>query len=130
MLLQPYDLLDVVPRVAQLKRRALADGIALQPGNNLGYFGPEETLLRSLAAGDGDHWQGCQAGKFVMGIEAHGAIKGCPSLQPAYIGGNARDRSIAEIWDTDLSPKRELWGFCKTCAFAATCNAGCSFTAH
>lgn len=65
-----------------------------------------------------------------MGIEAHGAIKGCPSLQPAYVGGNVRDRSIAAIWSSDLSVKRELWGFCQTCPFAATCRGGCSFTAH
>jgi sulfatase maturation enzyme AslB (radical SAM superfamily) len=24
----------------------------------------------------------------------------------------------------------ELWGFCKTCYYADTCRAGCSFTAH
>ncbi len=137
LLLQPWDLLDVVPRVAALKQRARGDGIVLTPGNNLGYFGPEETRLRSIAAGDADHWRGCQAGKFVMGIEAHGAVKGCPSLQPAYVGGTTRERSIAQIWNTApaLAFTRErtvadLWGFCRSCAFAATCMAGCSFTAH
>lgn len=137
LLLQPWELRDVVPRVAQLKQRAHADGIVLTPGNNLGYFGPEETALRSISPGDGDHWQGCQAGRFVMGIEAHGAIKGCPSLQPGYVGGNLRDRPIAEIWDAapELAFTRartvdDLWGFCRTCPFAATCLGGCSFTAH
>src|SRR5262249_32431332 len=85
MLLEPYDLLDVVPRIAALKARAYRDGITLMPGNNLGYFGPEEALLRSLAEGGQDHWVGCQAGKLVMGIESDGGVKGCPSLQPAYI---------------------------------------------
>src|SRR5205814_10314349 len=42
MILQPYDLLRVVPRIAALKERAFAEGILLMPGNNLGYFGPEE----------------------------------------------------------------------------------------
>ena len=137
LLLQPWDLLDVVPRVAALKQRARGDGIVLTPGNNLGYFGPEETALRSIDAADRDHWRGCQAGKFVMGIEAHGGIKGCPSLQPAYVGGTTRDRSIAEIWREapELAFTRErtvedLWGFCRTCAFAAHCLGGCSFTAH
>ena len=137
LLLQPYDLLEVVPRVAALKARARTDHIVLTPGNNLGYFGPEETLLRSIAPTDGDHWRGCQAGKFVMGIEAHGAIKGCPSLQPAYVGGNLRARSIGEIWREapELAFARvrtvdDLWGFCRTCPFAATCMGGCSFTAH
>ena len=137
LLLQPWDLLDVVPRVAALKLRARADGIVLTPGNNLGYFGPEETQLRSIDAADRDHWRGCQAGKFVMGIEANGGIKGCPSLQPAYVGGTTRARSIAETWTTapELAFTRnrtvdDLWGFCRTCAFAEHCMGGCSFTAH
>ena len=37
LILQPWDLLNVVPRVAALKRRALADGVDIMPGNNLGY---------------------------------------------------------------------------------------------
>jgi radical SAM protein with 4Fe4S-binding SPASM domain len=137
LLLQPWELLDVVPRVAALKQRARADGIVVTPGNNLGYFGPEETQLRSLGSADGDHWRGCQAGRFVMGIEAHGAIKGCPSLQPAYVGGDVRASSIEAIWrDTaELAALRtrtvaDLWGFCRSCPFAATCLGGCSFTAH
>jgi radical SAM protein with 4Fe4S-binding SPASM domain len=149
LLLQPYDLLDVVPRVAALKARARADGIVLTPGNNLGYFGPEETRLRSISlpprsgssapieAADRDHWRGCQAGKFVMGIESHGAVKGCPSLQPAYVGGNARERPIRELWTQTeqlaFARRRtvdDLWGFCRGCPFARTCMAGCTFTAH
>ena len=76
MILQPYDLLALVPRIAALKQRAIADGITLMPGNNLGYFGPEE---RGLRAPD-RHWRGCQAGRVVMGIESDGGVKGCPSL--------------------------------------------------
>lgn len=138
MILQPWDLLDVVPRVAALKQRARADGITIMPGNNLGYFGPEETVLRSLRAADADHWRGCQAGKFVMGIESDGAVKGCPSLQTRhYVGGNLRDRSLAAIWKDapELAFNRArtvdaLWGFCRTCDFAAECLGGCTFTAH
>lgn len=138
LILQPWDLLDVVPRVAALKQRARADGVTLMPGNNLGYFGPEEATLRSLRAGDRDHWRGCQAGRFVMGIESDGAVKGCPSLQTAhYVGGNLQQRPIAEIWArapelafTRARTVDDLWGFCRTCDFAATCLGGCSFTAH
>jgi radical SAM protein with 4Fe4S-binding SPASM domain len=138
LLLQPWDLLDVVPRVAALKDRARADGITLTPGNNLGYFGPEEQKLRSIAATDRDHWRGCQAGRFVMGIESDGAVKGCPSLQTAaYVGGNLRERPLDAIWhhapELAFARRRtveDLWGFCRTCPFAATCMAGCSFTAH
>lgn len=138
LLLQPWDLLDLLPRIAQLKRSALEAGITMMPGNNLGYFGPEEALLRSLNEGGKDHWQGCQAGRFVMGIESDGAVKGCPSLQTSrYVGGNLRQRSLRSIWnDTEqLSFTRtrtveDLWGFCRTCPFAQVCMGGCTFTAH
>lgn len=138
MLLQPWDLLDLVPRVAAIKKRAFADGIRVMPGNNLGYFGPEEALLRSPEPELRDHWQGCQAGKFVMGIESDGAVKGCPSLQTAaYVGDRVRNRSLQQIWDDTpelaFARKRtvdDLWGFCRTCPFAEPCLGGCSFTAH
>jgi radical SAM protein with 4Fe4S-binding SPASM domain len=65
-------------------------------------------------------------------------VKGCPSLQTShYVGGNLRDRPIADIWDNtkELAFARErtvddLWGFCRTCDFADPCMGGCSFTAH
>ncbi|MBK9260356.1 MAG: radical SAM protein [Polyangiaceae bacterium] len=138
MLLQPYDLLDVVPRIVALKKRAYRDGIIVMPGNNLGYFGPEEALLRSLKEGGKDHFVGCQAGQRVLGIESDGGVKGCPSLQSyAYVGGNLRDKPLSEIWNEtpELTFTRnrtvdDLWGFCRTCPFAEVCMGGCSFTAH
>ena len=139
LIFQPWDLLDVLPRIASLKERAVRDGIRILPGNNLGYFGPEETLLRSAdPAFQRDHWAGCQAGRFVMGIESDGAIKGCPSLQTAaYVGGRIRERSARAIWDEApelaFARKRtvdDLWGFCRSCPFGPVCLGGCSFTAH
>ena len=138
MILQPWDLIELLPRIAALKERALARGITLLPGNNLGYFGPEEALLRSPKKGMRDHFSGCQAGRFVMGIESDGAVKGCPSLQTAhYVGGNLKDQPLKAIWDDapELGFARrrtvdDLWGFCRTCDFAETCMGGCSFTAH
>jgi radical SAM protein with 4Fe4S-binding SPASM domain len=138
MLLQPWDLLDVVPRIAALKERARQDGILVMPGNNLGYFGPEEATLRSASPADPDHWNGCQAGRYVMGIESDGSVKGCPSLQTAsYVGGNLREQRLEEIWNdapelafTRARTAEDLWGFCRTCPFADACLGGCSFTAH
>jgi radical SAM protein with 4Fe4S-binding SPASM domain len=138
MILQPYDLLRVVPRIAALKERAYSDGILLMPGNNLGYFGPEEALLRSLERGGRDHFQGCQAGRYVLGIESNGAVKGCPSLQSShYVGGSARGEGIAAAWEGSAAigfarerTREDLWGFCRTCAFADACLGGCTFTAH
>ena len=138
MLLQPYDLLDLVPRVAALKRRAHGEGVRILPGNNLGYFGPEEALLRSFELGGRDHWLGCQAGRLLAGIESGGNVKGCPSLpSAAYVGGSLRDRPLAALWEESpqlaFARKRtvdDLWGFCRTCPFAEVCLGGCSFTAH
>jgi radical SAM protein with 4Fe4S-binding SPASM domain len=138
MLLQPYDLLDLMPRIAAVKKRGLEEGLLLMPGNNLGYFGPEEGLLRSLRPEHGDHWGGCQAGKYVMGIESDGAVKGCPSLQTAsYVGGNVRGRSIESIWKKTpelgfarARTRDDLHGFCAECPYADTCLGGCSFTSH
>ena len=132
LVLQPYDLLDVVPRVAALKERAFRDDILVMPGNNLGYFGPEEAVLRSIDEGGEDHWFGCQAGKYVMGIESDGAVKGCPSLQTShYVGG--RTDALAASWEASRGlahEPKELWGFCATCDFKEPCGGGCTFTAH
>lgn len=136
MLFQPWDLLQFVPRLAALKAQGLKEGLLIMPGNNLGYFGPEEALLRSPLPGGQEHFQGCQAGKYVMGIESDGAVKGCPSLQTAaYVGGRLREQSLRQIWEQtpELAFRRkpaELWGFCTSCPFAQTCQGGCNFTSH
>lgn len=131
-LLQPYDLLDLVPRLAAIATRAKARGVLVEAANNLGYFGPHEGALRRA------HWRGCQAGAYTMGLEADGAVKGCPSLPSApYVGGNVRDTPIAELWasapEIRFSRDRttdELWGFCRSCYYAEECRGGCSWTAH
>ena len=144
MLFQPYDLLDFIPRLGRVKERAIKEGMKISLGNNLGYFGPEEVLLRSTRREHKDHWGGCQAGRYIMGIESDGAVKGCPSLQTqSYVGGRWREvktrheKPIAEIWQSteELAFARErtrddLWGYCATCPLADTCLGGCSFTAH
>ncbi|MEH2319605.1 nif11-class peptide radical SAM maturase 3 [Nostoc sp.] len=141
ILLQPYELLDVYPMIARVAQRAKREGVQVQPGNNIGYYGPYERMLR----GGGDawtFWQGCNAGLSSLGIEADGAIKGCPSLPTtAYTGGNIRDYSLRTIIEETEelrfnlgadTPKgtSHLWGFCKTCEFAELCRGGCSWTAH
>jgi nif11-class peptide radical SAM maturase 3 len=141
ILLQPSELIDVFPMLARIAKQAKNDGIIIHTGNNIGYYGPYERLLR----GGGDEWtfwQGCGAGLNTLGIEADGKIKGCPSLPTAaYTGGNIRDRSLREIVEQTEELKFNLkagteqgtdhmWGFCKTCEFAELCRGGCSWTAH
>lgn len=147
-ILEPWAILEVIDTLAAIQVEVLEDararGIPLdrafrvQASNNVGYFGPHEQLLRSHPGRAERHWTGCKAGKYTLGIESDGTVKGCPSLPTApYAGGNVRDLSIAQIWshaealsftrDRDVT---ELWGFCRTCYYADTCRAGCSFTAH
>jgi radical SAM protein with 4Fe4S-binding SPASM domain len=131
-LLQPYELLDLMPRLAQAATRAQARGCVVHAANNLGFYGPHEQQLRH------GHWQGCSAGVYTLGIEANGAVKGCPSLPSGpYVGGNLSETPLAEIW-RDSAPLRfarerdtsELWGFCKSCYYKDVCKGGCSWTAH
>jgi nif11-class peptide radical SAM maturase 3 len=140
ILLQPYELLDVYPMIARVAQRAKQEGVRVQPGNNIGYYGPYE---RQLRGGDAwSFWQGCSAGLSALGIEADGAIKGCPSLPTsAYTGGNIRNHSLRTIIEETEELRfnlgagtakgtEHLWGFCKTCEFAELCRGGCSWTAH
>jgi radical SAM protein with 4Fe4S-binding SPASM domain len=136
LLLEPYHLLEVMPSIARIKPRADAADLRIWPGNNLGYYGPYESLLRGqLPLG---RKGSCGAGRFVLGIESNGAIKGCPSLPSAsYVGGNLRDDGLRDIWER-AEPLRftrnprvgELWGYCRGCYYAADCLGGCSWTAH
>ena len=143
MLLQPHELLDIYPMIARVARRAYREGLQLQPGNNIGYYGPQERMLRGRGKTDEwTFWQGCGAGLSTLGIEADGAIKGCPSLPTAaYTGGNIRDRSLKDIVENAEELRfnigagtpegtKHMWGFCKTCEFAELCRGGCSWTAH
>jgi radical SAM protein with 4Fe4S-binding SPASM domain len=134
VLLQPYDLLDVHPRIAALKKRCDELGVRLWPGNNIGYFGPHEATIRGYHVRG--HGGSCGAGRSTLGIEANGAIKGCPSLPSAeWTGGNIRDAKLVDIWEraaplryTRDRTTRDLWGFCATCYYAEECMSGCTWT--
>jgi len=134
-LLQPYQVLELMPRLIRLKRRGNARGITLFPANNIGYFGPHEGELRTLF-GSGGHWVGCTAGITTLGLEADGTIKGCPSLPTAeYAGGNLKSDSLRDVWQRSAKLRvvrdgKELWGFCASCYYSDSCQAGCTWTSH
>ncbi len=135
LLLQPYELLDLMPLLDELYDEAASMGVLIQPGNNIGYFGPYEHRWR-LADHEEGHWQGCMAGHAVLGIEADGTIKGCPSLPTVgFSGGNVRDLSIADMWKMSSALRfsrdrglNDLWGRCGDCYYADVCRAGCTWT--
>lgn len=147
-ILEPWRILEVIDTLAALKgelaEEAAAAGIPpkrvldVQLGNNLGYYGPHEILLRSRPGENATWYRGCAAGRYVLSIESDGTIKACPSLPTApYVGGNVRTVGLERAWAEEpaLAFARsqrtgELWGFCKGCMYAEDCQGGCSFTAH
>jgi radical SAM protein with 4Fe4S-binding SPASM domain len=51
--------------------------------------------------------------------------------------GNVRETRLREIWEKSeaiaFNRRRtvdDLWGFCRTCYYAETCMAGCTWTSH
>lgn len=148
-LVEPSDIVPILDTLAAIQLDAVANPLPhelpidkkafnVQPGNNVGYYGPNEQVLRSKAYGDERYWAGCGAGRGVIGIESDGTVKGCPSLPTGpYGGGSVKDRSLKEIWrdsaEVGFTRGRgveDLWGFCASCYYADLCLGGCSFTAH
>ena len=92
-ILEPYQILEVLDGLAelQLEEAALTQAKGLPPGkmldirlgNNLGYFGPHEELLRSMPGQVSSHWVACRAGRWTMSIASDGTVKPCPSLPTA-----------------------------------------------
>lgn len=136
VILQPYDLLRLFPLLDRLADRCREARVMLWPGNNIGYFGPNETKLRGgMPRG---HMASCGAGRSGLGIESDGTIKGCPSLETeTWAGGNVREQRLKDIWER-AKPLRytrdrtvaDLWGFCATCYYADECRGGCTWTAQ
>ena len=133
VLLQPYDLLQLFPLLPTLKARADEAGLFIWRGNNLGYFGPYESVIAPWMP-DG-HCKGCGAGQTLIGIEADGIVKGCPSLTTEkWAAGNVKDAPLVDIWErggpiryTRDRTADDLWGFCHDCYYADTCRAGCTW---
>ncbi len=109
----------------------------IYPGDNIGYFSKYDYILHQ------GNWDGCQAGLYVLGVEANGNIKGCLSIQPAlmegnpFVEGNIREEPLKKIWEDPnrftYNRKfdfRKLKGPCRTCPFKRRCRAGCTATAY
>ncbi|MBK9258396.1 MAG: radical SAM protein [Polyangiaceae bacterium] len=135
IILQPYDLLELFPMLASLKERCNEARIKLMPGNNIGYYGPFEHILRNFTTEK--HAESCSAGRSTLGIESNGDIKGCPSLPTeSWVGGNIRKYKLRDIWERssalrhmrDRGPE-ERWGYCKTCYYGSVCRGGCTWMA-
>jgi radical SAM protein with 4Fe4S-binding SPASM domain len=131
--LQPYEMLDVIPTIAGVIERCERDDLKVYAGDNVGYFGPHEAVLRRHSSRSG-HTFGCWAGLALMGVDANGNVSGCSALDGAdQMAGNVRDRELPRIFDEAEVLRRnvgdgEVWGFCGACYYAAVCRGGCCAT--
>lgn len=78
-------------------------------------------------------WNGCYAGKSVLGIQSNGNVKGCLAMSDDFIEGNIRQRNIKDIWKDPNSfaynrkfKIEDLGENCKGCKFGESCKGGCS----
>lgn len=121
-----YDFIDVIKWVAKTAPGApFVIGVA----DNIGYFTPEEPLIR----GGGGVFGGCSAGIRSIGIDCEGNVSGCESMRdPSFIEGNLREKTIAEIWNSPDSFRYNrgfdasmLAGKCADCPEGPYCAGGC-----
>ncbi|MDX9722105.1 MAG: radical SAM protein [Myxococcota bacterium] len=140
LVIEPEDVLEVVPLIARLRRESLTKPPKVFAGDNVGYYGDLEVDLREQKA-TVPFWIGCRAGCQVIGIESNGNVKGCLSLPSAlngvdrFVEGNLNENTLAEIWNKPgaFAYNREftrdkLGGFCHDCEYAEICRGGCSWT--
>jgi radical SAM protein with 4Fe4S-binding SPASM domain len=133
VILQPYDLAELFPLLAQLKTQCNERGIKMLAGNNVGYYGPYEHVLRHYTPEK--HADSCTAGRSTLGIESNGDIKGCPSLPTeSWVGGNVRAHSLRDIWQRSRALRHmrdrtseERWGYCGECYYGDVCKGGCTW---
>ncbi|MET0878983.1 MAG: radical SAM protein [Tardiphaga sp.] len=135
MLLQPFEIIDVVDSLAALYHRGRDAGLRLLPGNSIGYFGRHEPHWRSFTSAV-EHWGGCTAGETTLGLEADGTIKSCPSLPKShYAAGETRSMTIDEAMHglADRTIRRDGnrgRSFCGSCYYWSVCRGGCTWVSH
>ena len=124
--LEPEQLVDIAEFIHEKQEE---NKMYVVPGDNMGYYCEPPIRKRP--------WQGCFAGRHLVGIDADGAVKGCLSLPRVFVEGNIREESLKEIWEDPqrfkynryFSPDM-LKGNCKGCPKAIPCRAGCTVTAY
>ncbi|MFW6121679.1 MAG: radical SAM protein [Petrotogales bacterium] len=114
--------------IASNRERYSSEKIFIAGPHNLGFH---SKFIPSL--GSSIEWDGCWAGKMVLGIQSDGGVKGCLALSDDFIEGNIRERSIVDIWnDPDAFAynrkfkEEDLGPNCMGCKYGETCNGGCS----
>ncbi|MDQ7824689.1 MAG: radical SAM protein [Candidatus Eremiobacteraeota bacterium] len=123
--LEPSEL----PRVAAFVEKArIGRDMLVCAGDNLGYYSCRDIVDKP--------WKGCHAGRWVLGIESDGTLKGCLSLPGEFREGNIRTRPLGELWEDRSLFKLnryfnpdDLAGYCSECDKKLDCRGGCKVTA-
>ena len=120
---------------ATLKKRCDELGVRLWPGNNIGYFGPYESILR------GHHYarprrlvrRGARDARH-RGQRRDQGLPVAPDRRrgPAATSATPRSRTSGSeakpLRYTRDRTTRDLWGYCRTCYYAEECMSGCTWT--
>lgn len=111
--------------------KTMGDRLKIRTMDDFGYFpfAPELAFLCQI-------WDGCPAGRRVVGVRANGDVLPCLSLGSGFVEDNVRRRPLVDIWRDprsfaefrDKSAER-LTGRCAKCIMADRCRAGCSAAA-
>ncbi len=129
MLIEHYQYKMLIDDIYRWKKE-LKKKVKIFPADSIGYC---HKITNALLEKD-EEWSGCGAGKYVIGIEANGNVKGCLSLQhDNFIAGNVRKKSLIDIWNdakcfayTRQFDASKIIGKCKTCDFKEQCQCGCT----
>ena len=109
----------------------LGDRLKLRTMDDFGYFpfAPSLAFLCQI-------WDGCPAGRRVVGVRANGDVLPCLSLGSGFVEDNVRRRPLVEIWRDPKSFAKfrnksadQLTGRCAKCPVSGKCRAGCSAAA-
>jgi radical SAM protein with 4Fe4S-binding SPASM domain len=133
-LMDPAEISDVIDFAYDVLKEGR---IGIHLTDVIGYFTRKEIEIRRANSRSGLNlgvWNGCPAGKDLIGVRCNGDIIGCLSIRDdSLIEGNVRQTPLEELWtrpgafswNRDRS-REELTGFCKICQYAEYCLAGCS----
>lgn len=117
-----------VDRTIRVKKE-LAKRLPLQLTDDFGYF-PYERWVPEF-----DLWEGCPAGRRVIGIRSNGDVLPCLSLGDGFIAGNLLRETLRVVWEkspllqTFRNKHEVLSGRCRSCQHAMRCQAGCTASA-
>jgi radical SAM protein with 4Fe4S-binding SPASM domain len=115
---------EIVKDVFRFILEARKRRIPVEAGEQFGYLGPLEPLLRSSGFFCGSGWN-------TFCINADGMIQGCPAPTiPDITEGNCSEDSLKNIWQNEFQSFRrdlpdELQNGCHKCPHLSVCRGGC-----